>query len=772
MLDLAQPLGVFEGLIFYGDHEIKDLVYYFPDEVSLAPQPGTDANGARFYELFFQVFNEGDTVEGGIEDLRKTAGSILSLGIQCTVAPARLDKALANLKSAHALPDTVSATPPPWKDGSVNLIVLDASNVKDEPLSQDSFVKSIVGSNKPSLMSNDLKSVFNVRLDRKGTALIQAALEGDTGNVAGVLYDLKFNAIRPSLNLRIWANLGRCYESVSRQLGIKAEFTYYVKVSLGAELNWLTKKLEEDGDLKIEVLSQAEDAESKKMIDEMVKDFKESVLKELFQPYVNPQTPSTAVPTGKEIASVVPVIGVSYKFTEEKISHDKVIDVDYRERSTIVRTHNPQSHLWVMGNQIGANRDKYIQHVVFGKVWQEQALSIQMVYNFDDPRSDLLSAEVVIWRNKDGVNTGARSGKFSMPEGIDPIKNLTFHKDNNKKVDIAWFYDRGEPVGYHYQIRFVYSGKIPDVSSPSEIITEPVYSTNEDLIIFPDTYTFYKNIEIREGNISYEDFKGVDVTLKLRDQEGTVLDVETITISAEVKKGIWSVRGKDKNNLFIEAVKEYQYKNERPSIKTEPVYLQDDELIINKPFIKSTQTLIPVIAGPKDNVSEILLEITNDSPELDDPVKTLYRIAGPQFQTNEINIQLNSDKDKISYEAKAIMADARILEINKGSIESNALVIDLNRLNSNEVTFVWQGRSPDASDLKSLKVELRKAGAAPEDLEGISYEGDKIPAPVTKVFPSADKVEWRIVKRLKQGGTEKSDFKIIDSTQIIISADD
>ena len=38
MLDLAKPLGTHEGLIFYGDHELTDLVYYFPDEVSLAPQ--------------------------------------------------------------------------------------------------------------------------------------------------------------------------------------------------------------------------------------------------------------------------------------------------------------------------------------------------------------------------------------------------------------------------------------------------------------------------------------------------------------------------------------------------------------------------------------------------------------------------------------------------------------------------------------------------------------------------------------------------------------
>ena len=70
MLDLAKPLGIHEGVIFYGDHELNDLIYYFPDEVSLAPLP--DTSDGKLYELFFQIFNEGDIVEGGLDDLRKT----------------------------------------------------------------------------------------------------------------------------------------------------------------------------------------------------------------------------------------------------------------------------------------------------------------------------------------------------------------------------------------------------------------------------------------------------------------------------------------------------------------------------------------------------------------------------------------------------------------------------------------------------------------------------------------------------------------------------
>ncbi len=772
MLDLANPLGVFEGLIFYRDHEINDLVYYFPDEVSLATQSGTDDKGLPLYELFFQIFSEGDMVEGGIEDLRKTAGSILSLDVQCTVAPARLKEALKKVKASGNFPDTMNATLPQWRDGTVNLLVLDAITNKEETISKDSFVKSIVGTNKPSLMSSDLRSIFNVRLNREGTTLIQSALDGDTGNVAGVLYDLKFMAIRPSLNLHVWANLERCQESVSHQLSLKVELPYYVKLSLGAEFEWITRKLEEEGHMKIDVLSEAEDAEAKQMMDEIIKDFKESVLREMFQPYINPQTPSIPLATAAASAqSLIPVVGVAYKFTKEKISQDKIIDIDYRERSAVERTHTPQSHLWVMGKQIAANRSRYIQNLTFSKVWLEQALSVSIVYDFDDAVADLLSAEIIIWRSQFGITENVKEGRFSIPDNISPIKNLTLFKGSTG-TKIAWAYDKGETIGYYYQIRFTYSSKIDNISSPAEIITRPVLSTNQDLIIFPDTFIFFKTIEVRAGNIDFNVFKSVDVTLKLKDADGKVLGVETITIDSINHTQVWSVRGEDKTMLYVEATKEFHYNDERSSLKTEPQYLQEDELIVNKPFQKSAYNLIPVIGGINDAVKAVLLEITVTSPSLIEPVKTLYRINGPAFNIDQIAIPLNSEKDIITYEAKAIMLNATILQISNGNISSNALVIDLTRLNNTEVTFTWQGRSPDALGLKSLVLELHQIGTPATEVETIEFKGDTLPENVTKTFPVNDKMEWRIVKRFQNGNKEKGDFTPLNSKKITINAED
>lgn len=763
MLDLSKPLGQHEGLIFYGDHEHDNLVYYFPDEVELAPQEGVPG----FYEMNLSVFSEGDVETGGLDALRNSAGSILQLGVECTVQPERLQKAINAVKELITKDTDLKASLPLWKDGSVNLIVLDSDTSNPASINEDSFVKSVVGSKKPSLTSSTLDSVFNIRLDRRGTAIVLGALNGDAGSLAGIMYDLKFNALRPALDMRIWANLDRCYESISHQLGVKVEVPIYaVKVSLGAEFGWMTKKLEEDGDLKIEVISQAENEETKKMMDEMIEDFKTSILREMFQPYVNPFTPTIPLNMGGSSMPSINV-GVSYRFTKENISQNKILEVDYRERSTIVRTHNPQSHLWVMGKQIATNKDKYIQIIRFGELWREQELNVAIGYDFDKDEADLLSAELLIWRVKDGVNENPGEGHFSIPDGVQPIAGFTFSKENKESKELAWNYDQDEPFGYYYQLKFLYKPSHKQVSSPPEIITEPIKSGFNDLTIFPDTYTFYKKISIESGNIDFAEYKSIDLNFHLKDVDGKLVDTQLISLKNAEQKETWIVRGKNKTGLFVALEKTFHFSDNRPSITTEFIYLPDDEVIVNKPFLKSNLELFPVIAGKTENVKEILLEILVDSPAIDAPQKKTYRITGPDFNIEAVSIPLSSENDKISYTATAITADAKLVEIGKGVIESNALVLDLNAINKRDVEINWVGKSPAGLDLKELKLEFR-INDNNDNLEVIKFSGDKIPENTIKSFTVEDKVEWRINKRYNSGIRQKTDFSLLNGKSIVV----
>jgi hypothetical protein len=190
------------------DHEKGNVAYYLPDEIDLrmlAPDRP---------DISLQVFYPDQATVGGSASLDKAVGSILSLGVQCRLSPAREELLRSKVAALLGGTSDLRLGPPPWEDGTVDLLLLDsqsgetlASAVKD-----DRMVRGVVGSRRPSLSDGLLSGIFHARLDRRGTALVAAAINGEVGSLAGVLYDLKFSALRPTVDLRMSANLDRCAE--------------------------------------------------------------------------------------------------------------------------------------------------------------------------------------------------------------------------------------------------------------------------------------------------------------------------------------------------------------------------------------------------------------------------------------------------------------------------------------------------------------------------------------------------------------------------------
>ena len=275
MLDLSKPYGQVEGLTLYGDHEQADLVYYLADEVDLrdlAPDRP---------DISLQVFFPDEAVTG-TGSLDKAVGSILSLGVQCRVSAAR-EAAVRAAVLERLGRDSIRLAAPPWEDGTVELLLLDTEGSGPSPAAapDDKLVLSVVGSRRPSLSDGLLSGLFHARLDRRGTALVAAALQGETGSLAGVLYDLKYAALRPAVDLRMRADLNRCAEFFKTGAGVQV---YYVSADITATFG----KMREEGIIKVDLVSQASDPESEKLVNESVKDFYDVLMRELFKPTVSP----------------------------------------------------------------------------------------------------------------------------------------------------------------------------------------------------------------------------------------------------------------------------------------------------------------------------------------------------------------------------------------------------------------------------------------------------------------------------------------------------
>lgn len=767
MLDLSKPYGVHKNIIFYGDHENNKIVYYLPNEVSLASVEETDT-----YDFFLQIFKEGIAVKGGLEELNASSGAIMSLGVQCIAQEKFLDEARKILIGRHQLVEDFFFSPPEWKDGTIDLIVLDATTQNGENLNEESFVDSIIGSKKPSLSGGSLKAVFNVRLDRKGAALLAGILQGDKSSVAGVLYTLEFKAIRPAVEMTITADLERCHRKVSHAIAAGAAIKYgELTVSAKADVEFIKEKLIEEGDIEVNLLSQVTDDEAKKIIDELVKDFTDNVMRELFTPYISPEIPNidSSVPNPTPGEGIL--IGAAYRFNERKLFQNKRIFIDYRQRSATTKIHNPQAHLWILGNQIKDKIADYMQIVNFSDLWREHHLSTFILHDFDAEDSDLLSAEVLIWRKKDDKQSLSKEGGFNIPADAVPLFSYTATKQNIESYNIAWILDANEPSGYYYQVKFTYNTSIENVYTPLVVYSEVILSSSNDLIIIPQVLAPLKTFEFRYGNINTEVIEKVDIFIRSTNIEGKRIAQEIITLNEDNQEGVWKIRNHPFDHVFIEEERHYYFKDGRPLLIMAPTILIDEENLIADPFAFKSVQIIPIIIGANEiEHVEILLQLNYSSSDNDFNFDQLLRAKAPDYTIKELYIPVLNKGDSVHYKVKVITTSGNLETIMEGKTLGGPLLIKMNeKKEENSLVITWESSAFKLEDLVYVRVEFKEE--LPDGsflaLEYIQFENETSEIPISYEIGNR-KLLYRIIKRYLNGKKLISRYQKLTSNKLVL----
>lgn len=653
MLDLSKSYGRYENVTFFGDHQDETIVYYLPDEITLSKKNDNEDE----YEFFLQLFHENKMIDASSTYLEDTAGSILQLSVNCSVAPERLNKAFAELKKnvSTIQEDAILATPL-WTDGSVNLITLDESSFDEKNNSE--MVKAIVSSQRPSF-TQGLKSIFNVKYDNQGTELISSAIHSGQSLVA-VDYDLQFAAIRPALDLKITAFLSRCQETAQKNIDVNLKLTYQeFQLDLGAHFEWLTRKMVENGDIKIEVSSQLTSDEEKRQVDKLVDEFKDTVMHHLFRPtLLNNKNSDLANELIKFAEIATPIkVGFCYKFNKEKISEDRILNVDYSERSAIIQHHNPKALLSDINEKIAEHYEDYVKDVIIGELWNSQCVDIELSHNFEDPNNDLHSAEIIIWKHKDGVLDNTPENQFAIPAKTTPLGNFIFTaNEEQKKHSISWIInDDDDDGGYYYQFRFIYSSNVDNHCSPLEIVTAPILSFDRCLTIAPNSYMFFRDIPIMIGSGDFSNFEKIEVIIEVEDNNGEAISTgKHILLNEQSEQINYTIRGKDRSDLNVWVSKIFYFKKRsEPPLKFPRFLLKDYAVIINDPLIN--KDIFPIILGDVSNVKKIIINFTITSPIISRPISTSVIINN--FDEEPFSITIYSSEDLISYTITKIYMD-------------------------------------------------------------------------------------------------------------------
>lgn len=815
MLDFGKNYGTYDGITFFGDHENEGLVYYLPDEVTLTL--GKESH----YGMDLTIFHKGQIVSSEEINLDDMAGSILQMDVCCIVEESRLNKALDQLKEQVSLPSDLSVSQPTWKDGTVDLMVLNKQRSvaeKEEKDSKTGFVKTILGSRKPSFMTNDLKCAFNVELSRDGTELVLAALKGEKGALAGVMYDLQFAGLMPAADLRITANLRKCQETIEHELGVDFTYQREVDVSLAAGLHDLTEKMEENGGINVEVLSMGETAEERKRIQELVTDFKERVLEELFSPQINMQAPQIDFSVGdilnssgikdlvqkdkedkketnpkkggkadgkgphgegnsnadegagdstgegkengagdnkdkdkdKKGKAAPPSFKVSYVFKREKIESDKVLQVDYRERSTIIKTHNPQSHLWLFGLQLGDSLDGYITEVEMGELWKDQVLETDIDPELFQP-GGLSYVDVAFWKIEYGVGEGDNGSPFDAPATTSPLV-VTLRKETPKGF-VKWTRDHVDDVGYYYQACFNYGDL--------RILSEPQVSFSKNLVIVPELCIFSKVLHVQSYGIDYDIIRNVDVRFDISDPEGERMP-EFVSLSEQHNEDSLTVRGRYRNNTSIQMTRLFSFMDGTKLQSTTSVF--GTEVPIYTPLLNKNLTL--VFSDVSNNIYCVLMDVTVSSNVYEGHLRKHFEFKDFSSLVVQAPVNVLDENDMVSYEISAVRtSDGALFPVMEGIAEGKPISIKLGDAGRKNLFLEWEGCSPESAGYKKIEVRVQEEG---KEETIYKFSGFDVPGPIDLNILADAKVSVKIIRQWPDNEKEPTEKPSVKDGKIIV----
>lgn len=343
MLYLNPPQAIVEGVTCFPDHRDPLQWYYQPLVPRVTYRAGVP-------QLVLRAFN---SEQGG--------GGILDFDVNLGLEPAHLLRVQSQLKSLMQLEQTPRLVPMPPKSGAVRLLLLGHHASKDTGKTPDpakdvdvgkGLVRSVAFAGVPSLTSDNQAS-FSVYLDELGAQLVEASLTGTPGEMTavGVIYDLKYDGLRPAYNITARASWKRIHDSLSERFKSTGLFT-------GSDISKHIDSLVDQRDILLEVDDLLGDKERQSAISSMVEQVKTMVMTAFFTLVPRPQAPEEKPGIGQQLLdlykqtrqmSVLPALSQLANFTwtreQKQDLLDKELVIDLRERTTVTFELHPQGHL-------------------------------------------------------------------------------------------------------------------------------------------------------------------------------------------------------------------------------------------------------------------------------------------------------------------------------------------------------------------------------------------------------------------------------------------
>lgn len=280
MLLLGAKTFTIDGVTVFADHADQNQFWYLPGPVSIAKR---DDGSPDFTFIRYKPA----VVSAGAK-----GGGFVMFDVNLKLRPETESKIRS--KCSEFSNGSVTLTAAPFDTGTVRCVALNLQGsggtaAHAAPDGAFNAVEEILGASIPS-MSGDEDAVFSLTLSQEGATILQQAYAQGAAPI-GVIYEMKFTALRPALHVKITADFSRIYD----HFGASLEGSYYfLKVGIDAAF----EKLVQIGAIKVEVIDFTGEADKNDKEKWALDFFKDKLLNDWFEPTLSPGKVAGLDPSG------------------------------------------------------------------------------------------------------------------------------------------------------------------------------------------------------------------------------------------------------------------------------------------------------------------------------------------------------------------------------------------------------------------------------------------------------------------------------------------
>ena len=720
MLSLEPPILEINGTTVFRDHAVADQFYY------LAPHPQIARVGGKpMFDLFAYTVELKHSALSGTAIPQELGAGFLTMGVDCVLSEAKRERLRDEIATRTGKrTDEIILLPVPYHKGSVRVIALDKfskpSEVVESPASEEplkgrpTFVEAIIGAASPSLFG-DMRAIFSLSLSQNGVAFMEG-LFLDGAAPVGVVYELSFFGLRPSVAVEIDADLSRIHKHFGGGLQVQYQ---WVKADISAGLDFL----EEKGDINIRITSEQTGEAAQKSKELAMSLFKEQIVQQMFRPLA-PAMPNVnaasglANATGSNTAAAAAggaaantsqsSVGLTLKF--QRTEELKKVTFKFNERAPEERVHAPQAFLPLLVSK--NDFEKRIHRVDLANAFFE-TLDVLVTgptkEEFESLRIRQVEATLTYGNPNDPVPPESRS--------------LLFRADSTGDKTFAVKRRGRKTLAYKYSLVYEFTSDPALDADALRLELNGRTSTGRTLLINPTNDFGVLKVEVEPGRID-KTIKNVDVTLAYKSRNGQFTANQNFRLQLDGAAGStataprrWQVRTADRDLAAYTATYAFVF-NDGSVYQTPPSEFTEPLLRVDSPFVHQRQLLIkPNVVS--QNISQITIEVEYE----DAPAKYQRRFfvnLVPPFETKEISWPiLDPNRQKIRFRvtthepgfiSEGEWEETDSTSIVAGAVGSRVAVISVRLI----------GGSLTEAGLDALMVKLQLADGSTEETDTAS----------------------------------------------------